>query len=102
MGIFATQIATQQHKLPHKKRGNRMKNILASFNQLYKKKPGHSYSLLVVKDSFSSAYNFYLEEIDGATYSHGLGSIDFDDLVEYKDTLRKLLDSKVKIEYRGF
>lgn len=79
-----------------------MKNILASFNQLYKKKPGHSYSLLVVKDSFSSAYNFYLEEIDGATYSHGLGSIDFDDLVEYKDALRELLDSKLKIEYRGF
>lgn len=102
MGIFATQIATQQHKLPHKKRGNRMKNILASFNQLYKKKPGHSYSLLVVKDSFSSAYNFYLEEIDGATYSHGLGSISFDQIDEYKGTLRQLLDSKLKVEYRGF
>lgn len=79
-----------------------MKNILASFNQLYKKKPGHSYSLLVVKDSFSSAYNFYLEDVAGATYSRGLGSVAFDELNEYKDTLRKLLDSKVKIEYRGF
>ncbi|MFL2063871.1 hypothetical protein ACEN4E_07895 [Latilactobacillus sakei] len=79
-----------------------MKNILASFNQLYKKKPGHSYSLLVVKDSFSSAYNFYLEEIDGATYSHGLGSVLFDQPEAYKVTLRKLLDNKLQVEYRGF
>lgn len=80
-----------------------MEDILASFKRLYnKKKPGHSYSLLVVKDSFGSAYNFYLEELDGATYSHGLGSITFDKIDEYKDTLRQLLDSKLKVEYRGF
>lgn len=79
-----------------------MKDILASFEHLYKKKPGHSYSLLVVKDMSHSTYNFYLEEHDGATYSHGLGSIDFDQLDEYKNTLRKLLDSKLKVEYRGF
>lgn len=79
-----------------------MENILASFKHLYKKKPGHSYSILVVKDKFGSTYNFYLEELDGATYSHGLGSIDFDQIDEYKDTLRKFLDSKLKVEYRGF
>lgn len=79
-----------------------MKNILAAFEHLYKKKPGHSYSILLVKDRFGSTYNFYLEEHDGATYSHGLGSISFDQLDEYKETLRRLLDSKLKVEYRGF
>ncbi|WP_409043243.1 hypothetical protein NON14_08040 [Latilactobacillus sakei] len=51
---------------------------------------------------FHSTYNFYLEELDGATYSHGLGSIDFNQIDEYKHTLRKFLDSKLKVEYRGF
>ncbi len=78
------------------------RNILANFERLFKPTPGHSFTLLVVKDKFGSTYNFYLEELAGANYSHGLGSIDFDDLVEYKDALRELLDSKVKIEYRGF
>lgn len=78
------------------------KHIVEAFKRYYKKSPRHSYSLLVIKDRFHDTYNFYLEEIDGATYSHGLVSIDFDALVEYKNTLRKLLDSKVKIEYRGF
>lgn len=78
------------------------KCIIEAFTRYYKKSPRHSYSLLVIKDRFHDTYNFYLEEVDGANYSHGLGSIAFDALVEYKDTLRKLLDSKLKIEYRGF
>lgn len=78
------------------------RNILANFERLFKTTPGHSFTLLVVKDRFGSTYNFYLEELDGATYSHGLGSIDFDQIDEYKVTLRKLLDSKLKVEYRGF
>lgn len=73
------------------------KHIIATFNQLYKKKPGHSYSLLVVKDRFNDTYNFYLEESDGATYSHGLGSVGFDNRDEYKETLQQLLGDKLQI-----
>lgn len=78
------------------------RNILANFERLFKPTPGHSFTLLVVKDKFSKTYNFYLEDVAGATYSRGLGSVAFDELNEYKDTLRNLLDSKLKIEYRGF
>ncbi|WP_300562782.1 hypothetical protein [Companilactobacillus sp.] len=78
------------------------RHIIEAFKRYYKKSPRHSYSLLVVKDRFNDTYNFYLEEVDGATYSHGLGSIDFDQLDEYKNTLRRLMGSKLKVEYRGF
>lgn len=78
------------------------KHIIEAFKQYYKKSPRHSYSLLVVKDQFNGTYNFYLEESDGATYSHGLGSVLFDQPEAYKVTLRKLLDNKLQVEYRGF
>lgn len=78
------------------------RNILANFERLFKPTPGHSFTLLVVKDKFNKTYNFYLEDVAGATYSRGLGSINFDKLDDYKDTLQQLLDSKLKVEYRGF
>lgn len=78
------------------------KYIIEAFKRYYKKSPSHSYSLLVVKDLFYDTYNFYLEEIDGATYSHGLGSVGFDNRDEYKETLQQLLGDKLQIGYRGF
>lgn len=78
------------------------KHIVEAFKRYYKKSPRHSYSLLVVKDQFNDTYNFYLEEVNGATYSHGLGVVAFERIEEYKDVLRKLLDNKMKVEYRGF
>ncbi|MCP8875255.1 hypothetical protein LOX52_03360 [Latilactobacillus curvatus] len=56
----------------------------------------------VVKDRFNEPYNFYLEEMDGATYSHGLGVVAFERVEEYKNVLRKLLDNNIKVEYRQF
>lgn len=78
------------------------RRIIEAFKRYYKKSPRHSYSLLVVKDRFHDAYNFYLEETDGATYSHGLGVVAFEQLEEYKAVLRKLLDNNIKVEYRQF
>ncbi|MEJ1313685.1 hypothetical protein QY885_06155 [Latilactobacillus sakei] len=39
------------------------RNILANFERLFKPTPGHSFTLLVVKDKFSKTYNFYLEDV---------------------------------------
>lgn len=78
------------------------RNILANFERLFKPTPGHSFTLLVVKDKFSKTYNFYLEDVAGATYSRGLGSVSFDNLDEYKSVLKKLLTSGLPVEYRGF
>ena len=76
--------------------------ILAEFEQFYKRLPHHAYSLLVVKDTYHDSYNFYLEDVFGATYSNGLGSVSFDNLDEYKSVLKKLLTSGLPVEYRGF
>ncbi|QMU86617.1 hypothetical protein [Latilactobacillus sakei] len=78
------------------------RNILANFERLFKPTPGHSFTLLVVKDKFSKTYNFYLEDVAGATYSRGLGSVSFDNLDEYKSVLKQLLTSGLPVEYRGF
>lgn len=78
------------------------RHIIEAFKRYYKKSPRHSYSLLVVKDRFHDTYNFYLEEIDGATYSHGLGVVTFEQLEEYKSVLRVLLNMESSIEYRMF
>ena len=78
------------------------RHIIEAFKRYYKKSPRQSYSLLVVKDRFNDTYNFYLEEVDGATYSHGLGVVAFERVEEYKNVLRKLLDNNIKVEYRQF
>lgn len=78
------------------------RKILELFEQAYKKLPRHSYSLLVVKDTYHDTYNLYLQDVYGATYSNGLGSVSFDDLDEYKSVLKQLITSGLPVEYRGF
>lgn len=78
------------------------RKILELFVQAYKQMPRHTYSLLVVKDTYHDTYNFYLEDVFGAAYSNGLGSVPFDELDEYKSVLKKLLASGLPVEYRGF
>ncbi|WP_448949529.1 hypothetical protein [Latilactobacillus sakei] len=78
------------------------RKILELFVQAYKQMPRHTYSLLVVKDTYHDTYNFYLEDVFGATYSNRLGSVSFGNLDEYKSVLKKLLTSGLPVEYRGF
>ncbi|WP_208422186.1 hypothetical protein [Latilactobacillus fragifolii] len=77
-------------------------SILAKFEHLYKKMSKHTYSLLIVKNKFNNVYNFFLEDVFGATWSNALGSVLFSDLDAYKNVLKKLLASGLPIEYRGF
>lgn len=78
------------------------RSILTTFEHLYKKIPRHNYSLLVVKYKYGETYNFFLEDVFGATYSIALGSVSFNDRDEYKSVLQKLLQSRLPVEYRGF
>lgn len=78
------------------------RQILETFKLLYKKLPGHTYSLIVVKNVYHNAYNFFIGDVYGATWSNALGSVPFDDLDEYKSVLKKLLASGLPVEYRGF
>ncbi|WDC92358.1 hypothetical protein PSR33_02065 [Latilactobacillus curvatus] len=78
------------------------RQILESFKQMYKKLHGHTYSLVIVKNVYDENYNFFIENVRGATWSNALGSVPFDDLDEYKSVLKKLLASGLPVEYRGF
>ena len=78
------------------------RKILGEFEQAYKRLPRHAYSLLVVKDAYHDTYNLYLQDVFGATYSNGLGSVSFGNLDEYKSVLKQLLTSGLPVEYRGF
>ncbi|WP_208422084.1 hypothetical protein [Latilactobacillus fragifolii] len=78
------------------------RQILESFKQMYKKLPGHTYSLVVVKNVYDGSYNFFIDDVHGATWSNALGSVPFSELDEYKSVLKKLLASGLPVEYRGF
>ena len=79
------------------------KELLAAYSYYYKKQPGHTYSLLVVKVELMDCYNFFINDQHGANFMYDLTSIPFADVTLYKDTLRALLqETNLPIEYRGF
>lgn len=78
------------------------RKILETFKRLYKKLHGHTYALVVVKNIYDESYNFFIDNVHGATWSNALGSVPFNDLDEYKSVLKKLLATGLPVEYRGF
>lgn len=79
------------------------RELLSAYRHYYKQLPGHIYKLLVVKNTFNSEYNFFIEDLHGSIYSYGLVSIPFEKVELYKEALRALLkETNLAIEYRGF